>query len=59
MNKDMGTFPKMIHYPIVRDPWFDRIYFEDMFKNCLQIQPNTDGSWDIYDLNTEKHLMHI
>ena len=55
----MGTFPKMIHYPIVRDPWFDRIYFEDMFKNCLQIQPNTDGSWDIYDLNTEKHLMHI
>ena len=59
MIKNMNKYPKMIHYPLWCEPWFGRVYFEELFNNCLQLQPNSDGTWDIYDIRTEKHLMRV
>jgi hypothetical protein len=55
----MNKYPKMIHYPLWCEPWFERVYFEELFNNCLQLQPNSDGTWDIYDIRAEKHLMRV
>jgi len=55
----MAKFRSMTYYPLLRDPWYDRVYFEDMFKSCCQIEINTDGTVDVYDFNTGKHLTHF
>ena len=55
----MGKFRSMTYYPLLRDPWYDRVYFEDMFKSCCQVEINTDGTVDVYDFNTGKHLTHF
>lgn len=49
----------MTRYPLLRDPWWGRIYFEEMFKNCCQIELNSNGTADLYDFNTGKYLMHF
>ena len=35
------------------------IYNPDGYKNCCQIEFNKDGTVDVYDYNTKKHLMSI
>ena len=44
--------------PLV-NPLNGEIYNEDGYKNCIQVEFNKDGSADIYDYNTRKHLMKI
>lgn len=43
--------------PMNRYPTFG--FFEDKLKNCAQVEFNKDGSADVYDYKTGKHLNHI
>ena len=52
-------YPSMPHYEHFRSKLNDnKIFFEDQFKNCIQTVFNKDGSVDLYDFETEKHLKH-
>lgn len=34
-------------------------YFEEQLEKCVQVEFNKDGSADIYDYKTGKHLKHF
>jgi hypothetical protein len=50
---------KMTKFTQLVNPLTDEIYNEDGYKNCVQVEFNKDGTIDVYDYNTSKHLMKI
>ena len=52
-------YSKMTYIEPLKHPFSGEIYNPQMYENCAQVEFNKDGSADIYDYNTAKHLMHI
>ena len=48
----------MTFIPPICHPMSGIPYNVEGFKKCLQIEFNKDGSADVYDYNTCKHLKH-
>lgn len=50
---------KMTYIEPLKHPFSGEVYNPQMYENCSQVEFNKDGSADVYDYNTAKHLMHI
>lgn len=54
-----NKYPSMSMIEPLKHPFTNIVYDPEMYENCVQIQLNKDGSTDVYDYNTTKHLMRI
>ncbi len=53
-NNKYPPMPHFEHFTSAIDE--SKIFNEQMFENCVQVVPNKDGTYDMYDFQTEKHL---
>ena len=53
-KKEYPPMPRYEHFRSAIN--HDKVFEEQLFENCAQIVPNKDGSADIYDFATGKHI---
>lgn len=55
----MAKYPEMIKYVPFYSAISGKVFYPEMYVNCLQLQMTSEKISDIYDFNTGKHIMRV